>query len=72
MKSPDRERLKTIAAYWHSDVRTGDNRGFGIVVREGTPLVAAAVQTRLEGFALQPPNAASRGAGGSANTDRLP
>jgi len=51
MKSSDRDRLKTIAAYWNSEVRTGGNRGFGIVVREGAPLVAAAVQTYLDGFA---------------------
>ncbi len=51
MKSSDRDQLRTIAAYWHTDVRTGDNRGFGIVVRAGAPLVAAAVQTCLDGFA---------------------
>ena len=51
MKSSDRDQLRTIAAYWHTDVRTGDNRGFGIVVRAGAPLVAAAVQMCLDGFA---------------------
>lgn len=51
MKSPGLDQLRTIAAYWRSNVRTGDNRGFGIVVRDGAPLVAAAVQMCLDGFA---------------------
>ena len=51
MKSSGRDQLRTIAAYWRSDARTGDNRGFGIVVSDGAPLVAAAVQMCLDRFA---------------------
>ena len=51
MNSSDRGQLTTIAAYWRSDVQTGDDRGFGIVVRTGAPLVAATVQMCLDGFA---------------------
>ena len=51
MKSSGLDQLRTIAAYWRSNVRTGDNRGFAVVVREGAPLVAAAVQVCLDSFA---------------------
>lgn len=51
MKTSDSDQLRTIAAYWHSNVRTGDNRGFGIVVSDGASLVADAVQMCLNGFA---------------------
>lgn len=65
MNSPDRDSLRSIAGYWRSDVRTGDNRGFGIVVTAGAPLVASAVQMCLDGFARMP--AEERGKGLSSH-----
>ena len=51
MNIPDRISLESIAGYWRSNVLSGDNRGFCIIVMENAPAVANRVQACLDGFA---------------------